>query len=103
MPLYDMLCHDCEHVEVDAWRKCNEWGACESCGSANVKPRPALFGTDCWGGPKYVSSLDREFDSRSDLKKFLKEHNFSEAGDRVGGARDENKKRIYSYSGQSKH
>lgn len=103
MPTYDLLCQHCEHQQPDVWRRWPDWGVCPECGSRDVQPLPSLFATDSWGGPKYIQSLGKTFDTRSDLKKELKRCGFTEAGDRVGGARDTITKRIYSYSGQSKH
>ena len=47
--------------------------------------------TDSWGGPRYIASLDRSFDSHSDLKRHLHEEGLALApsAERSGGARNE--------------
>lgn len=60
--------------------------ACRNCGGERTWI-PSKVNTDLWGQPTYVRSLDREFDSKSDLKAYLKANGLQEAGDKVNGAR----------------
>lgn len=60
--------------------------ACRNCGGERTWI-PSRVNTDLWGQPTYVRSLDREFDSKSDLKAYLKANGLQEAGDKVNGAR----------------
>jgi len=51
---------------------------------------PSNVSTDILGQRgKFYRGIDQWFDSVSDKRKYLKEHNLSECGDRVGGARTE--------------
>ena len=55
-----------------------------------------------WGGPRtYLNCRDEPFSSRSELKAWQKENGLGEAGDKVGGARNEDrlKNNLFSYAG----
>lgn len=96
MPIYDLLC-SAGH-EFEAYCKMDECPRC-ACGK-ETRRLPTLPARIEWGGPKFVTSLDRSFDSRSDLRRHLKQHGWEEAGDKVGGARNEKfEKKIYSGRG----
>lgn len=103
MVFHDLRCLACDARENDVLL---DGGApfppCQLCGGARTWV-PARLNTDAWGQSTYVSSLDREFASRSDLRKYLSDNGLREAGDRVGGARNESHLRLgraTSYPGQ---
>jgi hypothetical protein len=66
---------------------------------------PQLTNTPEWGHSRYVPSLDKTFDSRSDFRKELKRCHFEDAGDHVHGARNNDgfKGTKFSYAGQREH
>lgn len=95
MPIYDLTCPQGHRFE--AYCKVDELPPCRVCERPTHR-LPAIFNTDCWGGPRFVTSLDRSFDSRAELKGHLKRIGMEEAGDKVGGAREEKfRKRIYKF------
>lgn len=96
MPIYDLLCGNGH--EFEAYCRMDECPTCV-CG-ADTRRVPSLPARFEWGGPKFVKSLDREFSSRSELRKEMKRLGLSEAGDRVGGARAETySQKLYSGRG----
>lgn len=96
MPIYDLLCS--RGHEFEAYCRMDTCPPCE-CGS-ETRRVPSVPAKTEWGGPQFVRSLDREFTSRSDLRKELRRLNLSEAGDRVGGARAETySQKLYSGRG----
>ena len=103
MPVYDLICTN-DHLQENAVRSYRKYGICPIC-HEDCRPYwkqcPAI---DIWGGPQFVTSLDRQFDSKSELKETLKEYAMEPAGDRVGGARNEDgfKRSTYSYKGQAR-
>lgn len=106
MIVHDLRCNYCGKVEADVLCASNEvakgrFPLCQ-CGGDRTWV-PSRVNTDITGGSFYVKSLDREFDSKSDLRSHLKANGLSEAGDRVGGARNEshlNLGKTFSYRGQ---
>ena len=68
----DAYCPLCDKVEKSIWRQPPYWPACSVCGGprGNAYLRP--IATTSWGGPRYYASLDRQFDSRSDLEAYTK-------------------------------
>jgi hypothetical protein len=89
--LHDLRCengHETHDVLVSA-------GCFPACAICNQPMRPDYsrwtrgLATDSWGGPRYFTSLDETFASRSELKAHLKRMGWMEAGDKVGGARNE--------------
>jgi len=103
--IHDLRCLACGAVEQDVLVPSNDaFTLCPLCGGERDWV-PAKLNTDAWGSPQYVASLDREFASKSDLRKHLKENGLQEAGDRVGGARNESHLGLgkgYSYRGQAR-
>lgn len=101
-PAYDLICPN-DHVQHDQMREYKKYGVCPEC-HESARPlwlsAPAL---DIWGGPKFVKSLDRQFDSKSEMKRELKRCGVEPAGDTVGGARNNDgfKGSKFSYAGQS--
>ena len=64
---------------------------------------PQPFHADAWGAPKWVGGIEQRFDSKSEWRRELRRQGLSEAGDRVGGARNEehlNLGKGFSYAGQ---
>jgi len=99
--LHDLRCTTCEAEELDVPIVGGVFPPCDCGGKREWIPR--RFATDITGGPFHSTSLDREFDSKSSLRAYLKQNGLQEAGDRVGGARNESHLRLgksYSYKGQ---
>lgn len=90
MPTFDMICEACDLIEEDVFFLANEEHRfkCPDCKRGMVK-MPALFSTPEYGGPKYSVAADQVFASRSEEKAYWKANGFTEAGDKVGGARNE--------------
>lgn len=88
MPLQQFRCPRCESetevllVERDEGRCC--------CGRV-MRKIPQIFHHDAWGGPRYIRSLDRTFESHADLKRHLRENHLEQApsADKYHGAREE--------------
>ena len=87
MRILDLRCAECGNEEIDVCITGDIYPPC-GCGG-EMKFLPSKLNSDVWGGPTYFKSLDMTFDSKSDLKRHLKENDLSECGDRVGGARTE--------------
>jgi hypothetical protein len=102
MPVHDLFCKACGHIERDQIVKQGAYGECASCGGAR-NWLPSRVNTDIWGSPQYIESLDRTFDSKSDLKVELKRCGFEPAGDKVRGARNEDRYKgsSFAYKGQT--
>jgi len=103
--IHDLRCLQCGAIATDVpcvRREDGGFPLCPLCGGTRTWI-PAKLNTDIWGSGQYVTSLDREFGSKSELRAHLRENGLSEAGDRVGGARNEshlNLGKTYSYNGQ---
>ena len=103
MIIHDLRCLSCGTVEPDVPCESGRYPSCV-CGGARTWV-PTRFNTDITGGPIYMRSLDREFDSKSSLRSYLKENGLQEAGDKVGGARNESHLNLgkgFSYKGMSR-
>ena len=102
MPIHDLRCTQCEKIVRDQIIKGSDYGRC-ACGGERTW-LPVKVTTDIWGGPKYIESLDRTFDARSDLKSELKRCGFEPVGDKVRGARNEDgyKGTSFQYPKQSR-
>lgn len=96
MPVHDLRCTKCEAIVRDQIVTGTEYGRC-SCGGLRTW-LPARVNTDIWGSPRYLESLDRTFDSKSDLTKELKRCGFEPAGDKVRGARNEDRYKGTSFN-----
>ena len=94
MPIHDLICRACETILRDQTVRGTEYGLCQ-CG-APFDWLPSKVTADAWGRPHYIASLDRTFDTKSDLRKELRRCGFEPAGDRVHGARNED-----GYTGRS--
>jgi DNA-directed RNA polymerase subunit RPC12/RpoP len=103
MPIHDLRCVRCEEIEENVSVYRENYPKCPSCGGKRTWV-PAKMTTDSWGGPRWVNGIDRYFDSRSDLKSYLKRNGVLEAGDAVGGARNNDgmKRSHFSYANQKK-
>ena len=90
MPTFDMICEVCDEIVEDAFFLANEAHDlnCPQCNALMVK-MPSLFSTPEYGGPRYSVAADQVFASRSEEKAYWKANGFTEAGDKVGGARNE--------------
>jgi hypothetical protein len=90
-------------VEPDVATQAGCYTPCPFCGGARTW-LPTRVNTDIWGGSKFVKSLDKEFSGKDELRRYLKDTGLEEAGDRVGGARNEGHIGIgkgYSFDGQA--
>ena len=101
-----MLCSVCESVAEDVFFLPGEEHEhnCPEC-NALMDKMPSLFSTPEYGGPQWSQAAARTFDSRSEERAYWKQSGFTEAGDKVGGARNEdhlNLGKIYSAKGLSK-
>lgn len=94
--LDDYRCEVCENVH-EGWR--DEKQVC--CGLEMTR----LMGGHHfeWGGPRQIRTMREEpFSSKGDMKAWCKERGLEEAGDKVGGARNEDHRdlgTLYSYPG----
>lgn len=106
MPLYTFACDPCgiEHPER-FYSSPEATETCPKCREPMVRvPQP--FYADAWGQPRFVGGLDREFASKSDMRKQMRREGWVEAGDPVKGARNEDHLRLgkgFSYQGQRLH
>lgn len=98
MPILDRYVCDRCHAEEDAWR---DELVPECCGCDMRK----MFCTNTheWGGPRTYRELREEpFASRSEKNAWAKANGLEEAGDKVGGARNEDHRKLgklYSHKG----
>ena len=90
MPTFDMLCESCDLITEDVLFLCGEVheSRCPEC-NAHMSKMPSLFSTPEYGGPRYSVAADQTFASRSEEKAYWKASGFTEAGDKVHGARNE--------------
>lgn len=88
MPIHDLICGRCANIELDVAVVAGRYPKCKECGGKQ-KWFPSKVNVDAWGGPTYVASMDKTYDSKSSLKAELKRLGLEPAGDRVGGARTE--------------
>ena len=105
MAILDIRCPKCERRELDAVVFNLEYPQCDEC-QVVMQPtweRGMCASTPEWGQSQFFNGVDQHFESRSEKKRWLKENNYEEAGDSVGGARNNDgfKGTKFSYSGQS--
>ncbi len=88
--LHDVYCGHCDHEEEGVWFDHAKPPHCSRCGHS-VRPRITHVNTDAWGGPRFIPSLDRTFDSHADLKSYMKRNHMEPAAsaDKHHGARNE--------------
>lgn len=98
-PIHDLRCKACARLELDVVVGDRPYPECPECGGERDWS-PARVNTDLWGQSRVIASLDREFGSRSDLRRYMKENGLQEAGDKVGGARNEDRMRGTIFSGK---
>lgn len=96
-PIHDLRCRRCERLELDVAVGDRPYPACPECGGDRDWV-PSRLNTDEWGQSRFIRSLDREFSSKSELKAYLKANGAYEAGDKVGGARNEDRFKGTVYS-----
>ena len=104
MPIHDLRCTRCKLLEVDVIVSERPYPRCPACDGERDWV-PAKVVTQEWGQSRYFKSLDKSFSSRSEFRKYLKANHCEEAGDKVGGARNEDHLRLgksFSYGGQAK-
>jgi hypothetical protein len=100
VPIHDLICRKCGEIENDqlvAFSNSGSYGKCVTCGGERTW-MPSRVNTDIWGSPQFIESLDRTFESKSDLKKELKRCGFEPAGDKVRGARNEDRYKGSSFA-----
>jgi hypothetical protein len=102
MPIYVFACEPCGIEVPEGHYPMDHQEPCKHCGKPMLKvPQP--FHADAWGAPKWVGGIEQRFDSKSEWRRELRRQGLSEAGDRVGGARNEehlNLGKGFSYAGQ---
>lgn len=99
-PIHDLRCTVCKRLELDV-RVCERpYPECPECGGERDWV-PAKVSTDEWGQSRFIASLDREFSSRSELRSYMRSEGLLEAGDKVGGARNEDRLRGTVFSGKA--
>ena len=104
---HDLRCQKCGEVESNVYYEKGETPACKCGGKRGPDFATFKINTPEWGGSKFITSLDRTFDSRSELNAYLKANNLQQApsADRHHGARNEshlNLGKIISYPGQTR-
>lgn len=100
MILRDLYCPGCDREKRDVFVD-GDYPICD-CGT-RMRNWITQINADIWGGPQYHPALDKYFSTKGDLKKYMKEHRLVEAGDPVGGSRNEDYLRLgkrYSFAGQ---
>lgn len=92
MILHDIRCNACGLEELDVVVIKGRLGSCrnDACRSSDRSWIPRSFASPEWGQSRHVKSLGVDFDSRSQLKSYLKANGLQEAGDPVGGSRTMN-------------
>lgn len=98
-PVHDLRCKACQRMELDVIVFERPYPECPECGGARDWV-PARLNTDEWGQSRFIASLDREFASKADLRAYQKANGLLEAGDKVGGARNEDRLRGTVFSGR---
>lgn len=89
MPLFDFVCPRCDITqEILFFGSETHHADCDRCGKPMEKQMP-LIHTPEWGGPQFDHAAQRQFGSRSEQQSYWKQNGFREAGDKVGGARNE--------------
>lgn len=81
--LHDYRCKWCA-APFEAW---SDKPVCGTCGGTGAVRYSSLV-TFEWGGPRFIRSLQKTFDSRSSLNTWLRDHNMmqSPTADKRGGA-----------------
>lgn len=107
MPLHDLHCQDCGWEALNVAVSYGAYGSCSACGG-EMTWTPRGFNTDVTGG-EIVDNVLREapgrpltYRSTRDREQKMKRLGFDPAGDKVGGARNEDryKRSLWSYGGQ---
>ncbi len=89
MPLFDMECPKCEGVEEVFFLAREEHTAeCSMCNEP-MRKLPSLVNTSEWGSPQWDDAAQQRFGSRSERDQHYKALGYEPAGDKVGGARNE--------------
>ena len=106
MPTFDFYCKRCDVYKHDSFFMPGEEHIqpCIMC-DGDMEKLPSLFSTPEYGGPRYSVAADQTFSSRSEEKAYWKANGFTEAGDKVGGARNEdhlNLGKVFSGKGLTK-
>lgn len=81
--LADWECKFCG-TPFEAW---SDKPVCHYCGGTGERRYSKLV-THEWGGPRFIRSLQRSFNSRSDLNRWLADHHMTQSptADKRGGA-----------------
>lgn len=97
-PVHDLRCKACQRMELDVIVFERPYPECPECGGARDWV-PARVNTDEWGQSRFIKSLDLEFGSKGELRSYMKSNGLLEAGDKVGGARNEDRLRGTVFTG----
>lgn len=102
MILRDVYCPGCDAMRYDVFVEGDDYPDCKLC-DQQMKNAITKINADAWGGPQYHPALDMTFDSKSDLRLYMKEKGLRECGDPVKGARNTDYLGLgkrFSYKGQ---
>jgi len=100
----DLRCHDCGEIYWGVACEYRKYGNCGNCGGEleiTWEGRQAPS-TDVYGSPQYSDASGQLHTSQREKIKYMREWGYEEAGDKVGGARNEHriKGTGYSFPGQ---
>lgn len=89
--LHAVRCRECEFIEERFHVVNGDYGACpeSACRSRDRTWVPRGFNTDVFGSPQYSDATGQWHSSTRDKIKCAAEAGFTEAGDKVHGARPE--------------
>lgn len=89
MPLFDFECEQCGRVnEILFFSNEEQKANCDLC-SAPMRKLMPLVNTPEWGGPRWDDAQQTTFSSRGEKDAYYKGLGYEPAGDKVGGARNE--------------
>lgn len=109
MPIHDLHCTSCNADFPDVMVRCGDYGSCELCGGERTWT-PRGFVTDVYGA-EVVDTVLREavgvplrYRTSREREKKMKRLGYDPAGDKVGGARNDDgyKRSLFSYRGQAR-
>lgn len=109
MPLHDVQCLACGTIEPNVMVRGRDYGPCQACGGERTW-LPFVVHTDVCGSEQIAPMLRDEmgqvltYTSTRERDQKMARLGFSPAGDKVGGARNEDryKQSHFSYAGQKR-
>ncbi len=91
MPRHDWMCKACGHTEKDMVHRLAQWPPRAECERGQLMEADfsnCLTKADVWE-PFYCEAFDCDVNTRAEWQAILKDKGLIEAGDKVGGARNE--------------